>query len=204
MPVNAGDDRPNLRQLDMVVSVKSELSPGRNSFAQCGQRSARLSTIRSGLSASARKTPGRPLRFFAARRSVRLALRPWDGGTEELSGVLGGWPSLASSSATRRANSVICASICAACASPSAISSSLESFAKSSRYILRLNHANIPLPTKIYTFIAPDLQYVLPVRTAPDLIPHGGEQLPTRSKSLPGRFIVRFYAMHRLILFIAQ
>jgi hypothetical protein len=67
-----------------------------------------------------------------------------------------------------------------------------------------LNHANIPLPTKIYTFIAPDLQYVLPVRTAPDLIPHGGEQLPTRSKSLPGRFIVRFYAMHRLILFIAQ
>ena len=25
MPVNAGDDRPNLRQLDMVASVKSEL-----------------------------------------------------------------------------------------------------------------------------------------------------------------------------------
>ena len=25
MPVNVGDDRPNLRQLDMVVSVKSEL-----------------------------------------------------------------------------------------------------------------------------------------------------------------------------------
>ena len=74
MPVNAGDDPPNLRQLDMVVSVKSELIIRGNSCAQCAQRSARLSTIRSGLSANARKTPGRPLCFFAgAVRCGRLS-----------------------------------------------------------------------------------------------------------------------------------
>jgi hypothetical protein len=58
-------------------------------------------------------------------------LRPCDGGTEELSGVFGGSPSLASSSATRACN----AAICSACASTSAISSSLESRSNASRVI---------------------------------------------------------------------
>jgi len=46
--------------------------------------------IRSGLAASARNTPGRPLRSLTARRAARLGLRPCEGGIDELSGVL--WP----------------------------------------------------------------------------------------------------------------
>src|SRR5712692_5737117 len=112
--------------------------------------------MRSGLGASARNTPGRPFRLLAARRSARLGLRACDGGTEELSGVLGGPPSMASSSATRRVNSSIradCAWICAAWASTSTISSSVDSFATTSRYTLRLNHANTHLSSKIYALI---------------------------------------------------
>jgi hypothetical protein len=65
-------------------------------------------------------------------------LRPWDGGTEELSGVFGGSPSLAPSSATRaasRATSTVSAAICPACASTNAISSSLENRCNASRVI---------------------------------------------------------------------
>src|SRR5712671_1422195 len=102
--------------------------------------------IRSGLGTSARDTPGRPLRFFAARRSARLGLRACEGGVDELSGVLGGPPSLASSSAMRRVNT----SICAAWASTSSVSSSGDRFASALRYILRLNQANIHLSSQIY------------------------------------------------------
>src|SRR5712692_6301902 len=122
-----------------------------------------LSMIRSGLGASARNTPGRPFRLLAARRSARLGLRPCAGGTDELSGVLGGPPSFASSSAMRRVSSSIradCASICPACASTSAISSSVDSFASASRYILRSNHANIHLSSKIYALEASTPQNV--------------------------------------------
>jgi hypothetical protein len=80
-------------------------------------------------------------------------LAPRDGGSDELSGVFGGWPSFASSSAIRRVNSSICAvnvSICDACASTSAISSSGERLASASRYTSRLNHAIFHLSTKIY------------------------------------------------------
>lgn len=52
--------------------------------------------VRSGCSASARKMPGRPERGFLGL-SARLAFSLLDGGNEELSGVLGGLPSLASS-----------------------------------------------------------------------------------------------------------
>jgi hypothetical protein len=71
------------------------------------------------------------LRFFAARRSARFALRPCEGGTEELSGDFGGCPSRASGSATRCVN----ASICAACARINAIRSSRGSGSSASRII---------------------------------------------------------------------
>src|SRR5271166_4396726 len=121
--------------------------------------------IRSGWGASARNTPGLPLRFFAARRSARLGLRACEGGVEELSGVLGGPPSLASSSAMRRVNSSICAawaSICAAWASTSSISSSDDRFESASRYILRLNQANIHLSSQIYAPRSPSPQNLTP------------------------------------------
>jgi len=91
----SGDYRAKRRQLDMIISVKARLICQGQCVSQCGQRSATLATIRSGLGASARNTPGRPFRFFAARRSAGLGLRPCDGGSEELSGVLGGPPSFA-------------------------------------------------------------------------------------------------------------
>src|SRR6201987_3629052 len=108
---------------------------------------------RSGSGASARNTPGRLLRLFAARRSARLGLRACEGGVDELSGVLGGPPSLPSSSVMRPFNSSIraaCASIWAAWASTSSISSSDDRFESASRYILRLNQANIHLSSQIY------------------------------------------------------
>src|SRR5258706_16361313 len=66
--------------------------------------------------------------FRGPPHSARLGLRPCDGGSEELSGILGGPSSFASRSAIRRVNS----SICAVCASVSAISSSLDSLTRSS------------------------------------------------------------------------
>jgi len=48
-----------------------------------------------------------------------LALRPWDGGVLELSGVFGGWPSFsrnAAFSASSAATRAISAAICSACA----------------------------------------------------------------------------------------
>jgi hypothetical protein len=66
-------------------------------------------------------TPGRPSRRFFSR-SVRFAFWPFEGGVLELSGVLGGVLSLASNSAIRAVNNVICE----ACASIRPTRSSLE------------------------------------------------------------------------------
>src|SRR6202035_3475255 len=64
-----------------------------------------------------------------------LALCPWLGGTEELSGVLAGFPNSASNASTR----FVSPSICLASASISAINSSFENEARASRFIESLN-----------------------------------------------------------------
>ena len=79
--------------------------------AQCGQALSVASMMRSGCSLSARLTPGRPPRRDFTR-SGRFAFWPFEGGVLELSGVLGGALSLASNSAIRAINEVICA-VCA-------------------------------------------------------------------------------------------
>ena len=66
--------------------------------------------MRSGLGSSARPKPGRLLRgWLACRPAVGLDFCPFEGGSDELSGVLGGF----SSSASRASSSAIRAS--AAC-----------------------------------------------------------------------------------------
>jgi hypothetical protein len=57
----------------------------------------------------ARSIVGATSELVVAGGSV-LAFCPRDGGSEELSGVFGGWPSLASSSAMRAFNALTCAS----------------------------------------------------------------------------------------------
>src|SRR5215831_7158228 len=75
--------------------------------AQC---SARKRRVASGFSASLRATPGRPLRCRSTAGGSAFAFCPREGGTEELSGVFGGPPSLASNSAMRAFNAFTCAS----------------------------------------------------------------------------------------------
>ncbi len=76
---------------------------------QCGQAANRNSATRSGLGSSARPKPGRLLRGGFPPVGGALAFWPLDGGSDELSGVFGGF----SSSAIRASNTAIRAS--AAC-----------------------------------------------------------------------------------------
>src|SRR5882724_13383934 len=138
MAMNAGDHRANRRQLNVIVNLKANLICRSQrvlavwaAFCNAGNNAVRMGGKRP-------KHPGTAVSPFRRAALGPVGLAPSDGGTEELSGVLGDPPSLASSSAIRRVNS----SICAACASTSAISSSLDSLASSSRYILRLNQRN--------------------------------------------------------------
>ena len=100
MTIDAGDDRAQRRQLDVVVGMGLRQVGGPNACAQCGQAASVASMILSGCSAKARATPGRPPRGFFVR-SGRFDFWPFEGGKLELSGVLPGTASLASSSATR-------------------------------------------------------------------------------------------------------
>src|SRR5208282_4747354 len=81
---------------------------------------------------------------------------PLDGGTLELSGVLGGRPNFASSSATRAVRASTCpanAPIVSACAKTRRINVSLSSDSTASRFIQSLNQAlrrlskSLPIPT---------------------------------------------------------
>src|SRR5215472_297858 len=72
--------------------------------------SAQRRSVASGFSASLRATPGRPLRCRSTAGGSAFAFCPREGGTEELSGVFGGPPSLASNSAMRAFNAFTCAS----------------------------------------------------------------------------------------------
>src|SRR5271170_7153434 len=68
-----------------------------------------MSRVASGFSASSRAAPGWPLRaFFTAVGSATFPFRPRDGGNEELSGVFGGLPCSASSSAMRASSALFC------------------------------------------------------------------------------------------------
>jgi hypothetical protein len=67
-----------------------------------------------------------------------LALCPWLGGTEELSGVLRGFLNSASNASTR----FVSTSICFVSASISAINSSFENEARMSRFIESLNRGH--------------------------------------------------------------
>src|SRR5215471_4351996 len=74
------------------------------------QCSAKKRRVASGFSASLRATPGRPLRRCLTAGGSALAFCPREGGSEELSGVFGGPPRLASRSAMRAFNAFTCAS----------------------------------------------------------------------------------------------
>jgi hypothetical protein len=90
--------------------------------------------ILSGCSASARATPGWPGRGFFGR-SGRFGFWPFDGGRLELSGVLGGPPSRASSAVIR----AVSATICACCARIRATKSSLGRARRVSRFTDTVN-----------------------------------------------------------------
>ena len=84
------------------------------------------------------------------RRIGTLAFWPLDGGSEELSGVLGGMFSCASSAATRATSAAFCPvrmRICPACASTSASSSDLSSWPSESASIPSLNQPDPPKST---------------------------------------------------------
>src|SRR5271167_3506755 len=112
-------------------------------FPQPGQVSANTSRTSSGASASLRATPGRPLRGFFSF-PARFAFSPFDGGSEELPGVLGGTLRRASNSATRAVRAAFCSvrrRICSICAKTSATSSSLLSESTASGVIPSLNQS---------------------------------------------------------------
>jgi hypothetical protein len=113
------------------------------------QRSAWMSRTASGLAQRSRATPGRPLRPFFRLPPVLATLPfcPLDGGSEELSGVFGGWPRRASSSAMRETSAWFCvssASTRAKSCSTSAFSSALSSDSRSSGVIQNLNQNRLP------------------------------------------------------------
>ena len=123
-------DRLDWRQINVIVGPDERLirwhGLGAATRATLGKDIAHL--IGSGQ--SCRATPGRPLRL-SLRRSARLAFWPRDGGSDELSGVLGGWPNFASSAATL-----------ASSASTSMISSDLSSRLSDDASIQSLNQTH--------------------------------------------------------------
>ena len=135
MALNAGHDRADRRQLDVVISLKAGLvsSTQRMGAVRAGLRQAGHDPV--GIVRQLAERAGVALRFFAARRSARLGLHPCEGGVEKLSGVFGGWPNLASSSAIRFLSTPTCSANCASRPNSSAIRSSLESRSSASRFI---------------------------------------------------------------------
>ena len=95
----------------MIVLLREFLS----GFAEHGAAGTVLSEeasrrVASGFSASLRATPGRPLCRRLTAGGSAFAFCPREGGSEELSGVFGGPPRLASNSAMRAFNAFTCAS----------------------------------------------------------------------------------------------
>lgn len=103
MAVDAGDDRADRRQIDVVVGVHAGHvgRPERVVAMRAGGERG-LDEILSGCSARARVKPGRLGRGFFLPGSGRFGFWPFDGGRLELSGVLLGTASLASNSANPR------------------------------------------------------------------------------------------------------
>ena len=84
-------------------------------------------------------------RFLGGGAASPDGFCPREGGVLELSGVFGGRPSLASSSATRAVRISTCrvsAAIVSACARTRRIRLSLSCDSSDSRFIKSLNHAN--------------------------------------------------------------
>jgi hypothetical protein len=75
------------------------------SVPQCWREAAKTSRFDVGLGCRGRCAPACGLPFGLLLVVSREALRPWLGGVEELSGVFGGKPCLASNAATRTQSS---------------------------------------------------------------------------------------------------
>ena len=125
--MDAGDDRANRRQLDVIVSMIAGLvlRPERVLAMRAMLGEGLDDPVRIGGQRPEYAGPALALLRHPPRGAVGFA--PLRGRYRGIAGVLGG-PSLPSSSVMRRVNSAICA----AWASASAINSSLDRFASSS------------------------------------------------------------------------
>ena len=108
--IDARRDRLDRRQVDMIVGARELLVRPRR--APCRTRSARRAMLRVdvGVLGELARDAGAAFARRLRRRRSTLAFCPRDGGSEELSGVFGGVPSLASSSAMRASSALFCAS----------------------------------------------------------------------------------------------
>jgi hypothetical protein len=113
MPVDAGCDWLDRRQIDVIIGVDvAHIGRAERVVAMRAGNGQSLDDLVGMFSEPARHAPGRLGRGFLLPRSGRFGFWPFDGGRLELPGVFGDTASLASSSPMR----ALSAAICKACA----------------------------------------------------------------------------------------